>query len=225
MAPSRKQIRILIADDHPIFRHGLRALLEREPDFAVVGEAADGSEVIHLARKLRPNILLLDLAMPQLHGLESLRKLSTPELPTRTIVLTVAIETKQIVEALQLGARGILLKDAAAELMIKSIRAVMSGEYWVRRESVRDLVQYLRDLAPTHHPPSQEASLHLTERERQIISAVLAGDTNRDISTKLSIGEDTVKKHLTHIFDKTGTSNRLELAIYAYHHGLIGKHE
>src|SRR5947209_1070151 len=123
-------IRILIADDHPIFRDGLRRLLESEPGFHVVGEGADGEQAFKLARQLKPDVLLLDLAMPHMPGLEVLRELANSPTPVRTILLTAAIERPQIVEALQLGARGVVLKESATELLLKSIRMVMAGEYW-----------------------------------------------------------------------------------------------
>ena len=219
-------VRILIADDHPIFRRGVRALLESEPDFEVADEAADGTEVLEMLPRFRPDVLLLDLAMPRLAGIETLRELAAsstpPAQPLRIVILTVAIEKKQIVESLQLGAHGIILKDAAAQLLIKALRSVIAGQYWVGRESVGDLVAYLRRIsAPA--PIGRDGSPALTSREREILSAVVMGLTNREIAVKLSISEDTVKHHLSRIFDKVGVSHRLELAMYAVNHGLIQK--
>src|SRR2546427_11932769 len=140
-------VRIVIADDHPIFRDGLRRLLEAEPDLKVVGEACDGAEAVKLVRQLRPDILLLDLAMPRHPGLEALREMSSgPSNSVRVILLTAAAEKNQIVEALQLGARGVVLKDSATQLLLKSIHTVMAGEYWGGRERVSNLVEYLRTL-------------------------------------------------------------------------------
>src|SRR3979411_3032203 len=125
-------IRIVIADDHPIFRDGLRRLLEAEADLKVIGEACDGAEAVKLARQLKPDILLLDLAMPRHPGLEALRELSSGSANSvRVILLTAAAEKNQIVEALHLGARGVVLKDSATQLLLKSIHTVMAGEYWV----------------------------------------------------------------------------------------------
>src|SRR5580658_8973011 len=132
-------IRIVIADDHPIFRDGLRRLLESEGDMKVVGEACDGREAVKLASEIKPDILLLDLAMPHHTGLDALRDLNTgggAVSSVRIILLTAAVEKKQVVEALQLGARGVVLKDSATQLLLKSIHAVMAGEYWVGRDSV-----------------------------------------------------------------------------------------
>lgn len=215
-------IRILIADDHPIFRDGLRRLLEAEPKFVVVGEACDGAEAVNLARQLKPDILLLDLAMPRHPGLEALREMNSSSGPhsVRIILLTAAAEKNQIVEALQLGARGVVLKDSATQLLLKSIDTVMAGEYWVGRESVSNLVQYLRTLVQSSGEEARQKRFGLTPRELEIVSAVVAGYANKEIAEYFKISEDTVKHHLSNIFDKLGVSTRLELALFAVNQSL-----
>src|SRR5216684_895137 len=213
-------VRILIADDHPIFRDGLKRLLESERDFKVVGEACDGVEAVNMVRQLKPEILLLDLAMPRRPGLEALRDMSTDAAPVRVILLTAAAEKEQIVEALQLGARGVVLKDSATQILLKSIRAVMNGEYWVGRESVSNLVQYLRGLIGSASNTARQRRYGLTPRELEIVSAVVAGYANKEIAEHFKISEDTVKHHLSNIFDKIGVSTRLELALFAVNQAL-----
>lgn len=213
-------MRILIADDHPIFRDGLKRLLESEGEFKVIGEACDGVEAVGMARQLIPEVMLLDLAMPRRQGLDTLREIASDAGSVRVILLTAAAEKEQIVEALQLGARGVVLKDSATQILLKSIRAVMNGEYWVGRESVSNLVQYLRTLVTPVSTFPQRNKYRLTPRELEIIAAVVAGFANKEIAQYFKISEDTVKHHLSNIFDKVGVSSRLELALFAVNQSL-----
>jgi two-component system, NarL family, nitrate/nitrite response regulator NarL len=221
MTPPGERIRVLIADDHPILREGLRRLLEDDGGFEVVGQASDGLEAVRLAGELQPDVLLLDVAMPRASGLDALRELSTSERAPRVLILTVAIEDAQVLEALELGARGVVLKEAATELLFKAIRSVVAGQYWVGRDTVTDIVRLLRErraAAATRRAPTPAE--RLTPRERGIVALVAAGASNREVAEKLSLAEDTVKHHISNIFDKVGVSNRAELAAYAAGHGL-----
>ena len=219
MPEQTKPIRIVIADDHPIFREGLRRLLEIEPDFAVVGEACDGHEAVARVAALQPEVLLLDLAMPGASGLETLRRLAETGDTVYSIVLTASIDREEAIQALKLGARGVVLKAAATPLLLKCIRAVVAGEYWVEHEQVQDLVKSLRRFASPQAGDRPPAST-LTRREHQVVLAVLEGASNREIAQKLGVGEQTVKNYLSAVFDKLGVSSRLELALYAVHHRL-----
>ena len=186
----------------------------------VIGEACDDVEEVTLARQLAPEVMLLDLAMPRRQGLDALRELASDARAVRVILLTAAAEKEQIVEALQLGARGVVLKDSATQILLKSIRAVMQGEYWVGRESVSNLVQYLRTLVSPSAGFPQRNKYRLTPRELEIIAAVVAGFANKEIAQYFKISEDTVKHHLSNIFDKVGVSSRLELALFAVNQSL-----
>jgi len=213
-------IRVLIADDHPVFRQGLLSIFRNETEFKVIGEATDGRQALDLTQKLNPDILLLDLVMPHLTGLETLRELSGS--PVRTIVLTASIEKEQIAQALQLGARGILLKDASTDVLLKGIRTVMNGQFWVGEDKVTDLVEILRSYMPaSEKPKADRKTFGLTARELDVVAAIVSGFTNREIAQKFSISEQTVKHHLRNIFDKVGVSNRLELALFAINHQLV----
>lgn len=206
--------RVLIADDHPLFRSGLRHLLEGERDFSVCGEAGDGAEAARKVRRLQPDLLLLDVSMPGAGGLEALHELSEDEsIATTTLILTAAIERDQLVTALQLGARGVVMKDAPSQLLLKAIRGVLAGEYWLGRERVASLVHALRPLTRPGGVPAHDHGL--TEREMLIVSGVVAAFGNRDLASTLGISEKTVKQHLTNIFDKLGVSSRVELAMFA----------
>lgn len=220
MNSPRKEIGILIAEDHPIFRVGLRRVLEAQRGFCVVGEAVDGEQALELARQLKPKVLLLDIRMPRLSGLEVLRKLKSLGTPICTLVLTVGLEREQMVEALQQGARGILLKHAAAGMLMEGIRSVLAGQYWVCGESVPDLAQAIREFRPCPDTIEGRPKFCLTRRETEIIALVEAGYTNKDIAKKLVLGEQDVKDHLINIFDKLGVSNRLELVLFSIDHHL-----
>ena len=216
-------VRILIADDHPIFRDGLRRLLEAESDLSVVGQAVDAAEAIQLAGTLHPDIMLLDVAMPKISGLEALEMLvDMPDAPA-VILLTAAIDRADIVKALQVGARGVVLKESATAMLLKAIRVVMEGGYWVGRESVSDLMLALRTLGPVPERPEALPAHSLTPREIQIVGLILAAAGNKKIADTLNISEKTVKHHLTNIFEKLGVSNRLELALFAAQHNLLPK--
>jgi len=221
MEESAPIISIVISDDHALFREGLRKLLEAEPGMRVVGEAVDGEETLRIVGEVKPHVLLLDLSLPRLNGLEVLAELGKVGAQTRTIMLTAAIEREQVIEALQLGVRGIVLKHSALQLLLKCIRCVNEGQFWVGQESVSDLIHALRRMKPSHSASSATRTYGLSSREMEVIALIVAGYTNKDLARELGISENTAKHHLTNIFDKLGVSNRLELVLYAVDHGLV----
>ncbi|HUI41447.1 MAG TPA: response regulator transcription factor [Terriglobia bacterium] len=221
MSTPEPKVRIILADDHPIFRDGLRKLLEAEIGFEVIGEAGDGEEAVDVARRLEPDVLLLDFSMPRRNGLEALRGLGSLCDTVRPILLTAFVDRADALEALRLGARGVVLKESATEVLLTSVRSVMAGEYWVECESVSGIAQALRLLTPAPGDQARPPRFSLTARELEIVAVVVAGCTNKDIAAKFSLSQQTVKHHLTNIFDKLGVSSRLELALFATHHRLV----
>ena len=221
MADSTLPPRVLIAGSQPIFRAGLAKLLEAEPGFTVVGQASSATEAVGLARELMPDVMLLELTEPSLVGLESLRELTASPMPCRVILLSAPFQSGQILEAFALGVRGVVTKEATTDLLFNSIRSVMAEGYWVQHETASELLEYLHlnRLRAADQQRSQE-KFHLTLREMQVIALVTAGYANKNIAQRLSLSDNTVKHHLSNIFDKLGVSDRLELALFAIHHRL-----
>ena len=217
-----RPVQILIADDDPIVRQVVRAVLGENAGCVVLGEAEDGRQACDMVAQHAPDILLLDLLMPHLPGLETLRQLTAGATGAHTILLCSAISNRQVLEALQLGARGVVLKHDVAELL-PAIEAVMAGKYWIRGKSVSNVVQVVDDLMRAGKESAAANRFRLTARELQIIALITQGYTNRDLGQALRITEETVKRHLTNIYNKVGMSNRLELALFAIEHSLARK--
>ena len=218
MTKAKQVVRILVADDHAIFRDGLRKLLEGADDVQIIGEASNGVECTKMLAKLKPDILLLDLRMPEKDGLGVLEEINFDSLPTRVIVLTAAEDDRDVVRAMRLGARGVVLKQSASDLFLKSIRKVADGEIWLDNRMTAEVIDAFKKSAEAGQ--RREKPL-LSDREKEIVQLVAQGFRNREIGEKLFISEQTVKNHLHNIFDKLGVSDRLELALYAIHHRLI----
>ena len=202
--------RLVIADAQPLFVLGVRTLLSTEPTMHVVGEASDAGQALQLAIRTQPDVLLLDLSLERGACLEILSRLAALNIATRTVVMTTAIDSSDLRTALVWGARGILLKHCDGELLLKCVRQVMKGEYWIGRDNVADLVDALQQSAKT-----DETASNLSQRERQIVSAVLKGASNKDIAWQLGLEEQTIKNHLRRIFAKLHVANRVELAVHA----------
>jgi DNA-binding NarL/FixJ family response regulator len=195
-------------------------MLGEKDGFEVVGEASDGDEAVAQTQELEPDILLLDVQMPRLPGLEAMRSIMTGTPTVKILLLTSTITTKQIIEALQIGARGIVLKDALVGHLQTAIRTVISGDYWIGGKRVVNLVSALHSLMQEAAVP-QHKTFGLTPRELEVVGTIVEGCSNRDIARQFGLSEETVKRHLSNIFDKTGVSTRLELALFAIAHQLV----
>ena len=210
-------IRLVLADDHPIVLHGLQQLLARQTGFAVVAVCADGASAIDAVRAHRPDVLVLDLRMTGRNGLDVLRALADDAIPCRTILLTAAVRDEEVVEAMQLGAMGLVLKDASPDTLVECIRRVHQGEQWIEHETATRAFKAVLE----RESALSEARAVLTPREIEIVKMVAKGLRNRVIAERLAISEGTVKVHLHNIYDKFSVDGRLELVLCAQEMGLI----
>jgi len=210
-------IRLVLADDHPIVLNGLERLFELESDFQVLAKCTDGKTAVEAVIKHRPDVLLLDLGMPVKDGLTVLRELKAANLPTRAVVLTASLEEDDLVEAVQLGARGFLVKGLAPDLVVKCVRKVYAGEPWLER----GLLVRAAEKMSRREAGTREVSKVLTARELELVRMVALGLRNKGIAEALSISEGTVKIHLHNIYDKLDLDGRVALMLYAQDKGLI----
>lgn len=215
-----KPISVLIIDDHTLFRSGIRLLLQRQDGFEVVGEAGDGLEGVKLAKRLEPDVVLLDLHMPGVGGLEAL-KLLQEELPqVQVVMLTVSEDAQDLLEALRIGARGYLLKNIETDFLLDAIRRAAAGESVMSPQMANRLADAVR--APQSNTKTSPAA-KLSPREAEIIAMLAAGASNKEIARRLELAESTVKIHVQGILRKLNLSSRVQAAVYAVEHGLMEK--
>ena len=211
------QITVLIADDHALFREALHLLLAQEGDIQVVGEATDGQQALIMTEAFQPDILLLDVRMPGVNGLDALPRIRAKSPGTKVLMLSGYPEDDFIVEALQLGAKGYLSKSLTRADLVKAIRATHAGELWAERkmlmQTLKSLLQKVNNL---HVSPSPETGEALTDREHEIVKWVIQGMTNKEIAAQLGISDKTVKTHLSNIFGKLKVSRRIQLVLYRF---------
>ena len=206
-------IRILLVDDHTLFRSGVRALLQRQTDIEIAGEAGEGAEALKLIRSLKPDLVLLDLNMPGLSGLEVL-KLALEENPQQAIImLTLSEDSRDLMVALQTGARGYLLKNSNVDYLVNAIRMVATGGTAIQPEMAGSLAAGLRQMRKDEQEPEEKE--HLTAREKEVLKLVAAGQSNKEIARELDIGESTVKFHIQSILRKLNLTSRVQAAVYA----------
>jgi DNA-binding NarL/FixJ family response regulator len=217
-----KRIRVLLADDQSLFRDGLRALLSLQPDFEICGEAAHGADAVRLAQELQPHVVLMDLRMPQLGGVEATRRLRGAQPGCRVIVLTTFDDDDEVFEALRAGAIGYLLKDTPAEKLADAIRAAVRGESFLQPSIAAKVVAEFNRLSHAR-PATSRPSLAepLSRRECEVLRQLAEGKSNKEIGAALALAEGTVKNHLSNIFGKLGVLDRTQAALMARELGLI----
>ena len=210
-------IRLVLADDHPIVLQGLQQLFERHDDFQVVASCPDGTTALAAVIEHQPDVLVMDLRMPGKNGLDVLRVLSSGRSSCRTILLTAIVRDDEVMEAVKLGVRGIVLKESSPEVLVDCVRRVYRGEQWLERETVTRALQRVLN----RDGVERDAGESLTPREIEIVRMVAQGMRNKVIAERLSISEGTVKVHLHNVYEKLGVDGRLELVLSAQQKGLI----
>ncbi|MCA1644870.1 MAG: response regulator transcription factor [Chloroflexi bacterium] len=209
-----RPIRVLIVDDHGLVREGLRAYLELEPDIQVIGEARDGVEGVHRAQELQPDVILMDLVMPNMDGLDATARIREQQPDTRIIILTSFLDDERVVPAIRAGATSYLLKDVAAQDLARAIRGARAGQAQLHPEVARRLMQQVTS------PRKPDAGAQLTEREREVLRLLADGRSNKEIARLLVVSERTVKGHVSNILGKLGLQDRTQAALFAVRNGL-----
>ncbi|MCZ0991055.1 response regulator [Streptomyces diastatochromogenes] len=212
---------VLIVDDQALSRMGFSMLMEQHPDMTVVGEAANGAEAVRATAELRPDVVLMDVRMPGMDGIEATRRIVESGGRSRILVLTTFNLDEYAYEALRAGASGFLLKDAMPEEVVAGIRAVAAGDAVISPGLTRKLIDAFSDRLPGHSPQQQRRLADLTDRERQVLTAVASGWTNSEIAERLHLAESTVKSHINRILTKIGARDRVQAVIFAYDTGLV----
>ena len=216
-------ISVLIADDQPLMRAALRMYLEAESDIDVVGEAGDGEKAVALAEQLRPVVVVMDIRMPNLDGVEATRRLTTRNNgdSVRVLVITTFDLDDYVVEALRAGASGFLLKDATADELVHAVRVVAAGDALLAPAVTRRLLDQYAHRLPPPTPPRSQSVKNLTNREHQVLALVTRGYSNSAIAQELHLAESSVKTHVSHLLHKLGLTDRVQLVVFAYENGLV----
>ncbi len=212
------KISVLIADDHPMLRQGLKQILELERDIVVVAQATDGSEAVRYAEEYKPDVILMDINMPGINGLQAIDEIKQKKLPSKIIVLTIHEDREYLFKTLQMGAEGYVLKDAEPTVLIEAIRNVKAGQSYIQPNMTTELVKEFNRV--TLHDKEKREDNNLTSRELEVLELIAEGMINKEIAKKLYISEKTVKNHVSNIFKKLNVSDRTQAAIYAFKHNI-----
>ncbi|AEE95856.1 response regulator [Mahella australiensis] len=213
------KIKVMIADDHPLMRQGLERILSLEPDIDVIAQAANGSEVIEKTKSIIPDVILMDINMPVMNGLETIKVLKSNKCPSRIIMLTVHNDKQYLLESLKLGACGYILKDAEVDQLVEAIHKAYRGQLYVQTEMANPVLKEDQASPLYGFNVGIRYDDDLTQREREVLALVAKGLSNGEIAKKLFISEKTVKNHLSSIFRKLNVSDRTQAAVYAIKHG------
>lgn len=215
------RIRILLVDDQALFREGIRTILSLQPGIEVVGEAANGTEAVEQAQRLHPHVVLMDLRMPLLGGVEATRRIHAQQPESRIIVLTTFDDDEEVFDALRAGAAGYLLKDAPSETLVEAIRAAAQGGSFLQPSVAAKVVAEFARLSRPSAAPQKPLAEALSDREREVLRQLAAGKSNKEIAVALDIAEGTVKNHMTNILGKLGVQDRTQAALLARELGLL----
>ena len=212
------KIRVLIADDHTMVRQGIKQILELENDMTVIAQAPNGEEAIKLAKECNPDVILMDINMPGMNGLQAIKEIKEDNIPSKVIVLTIHDDREYLFKTIQMGAEGYVLKDAEPEVLVDAIRSVNNGQPYIQANMTRELVREFNKI--TLHDKAKTEENNLTAREMEVLELIAEGLINKEIAKRLYISEKTVKNHVSNIFRKLNVSDRTQAAIYAFKHNL-----
>ncbi|MGE4283017.1 MAG: response regulator [Clostridia bacterium] len=214
-----KKIRILIADDHLMVRQGLKQIVELQENMVVVAQASNGEEAVKLAHDIQPDVILMDINMPKLNGIQAIAQLKQERCPARVIILTIHAEREYLIKTVQLGASGYVLKDADSDVLIEAIQSVYQGESYIQPNLTTDLIKEFTQ--GTMEEQRYKRDNQLTQREVEVLELIAEGMLNKEIAARLYISEKTVKNHVSNIFKKLNVCDRTQAAIYAFKHNIM----
>ncbi|HHV30049.1 response regulator [Acetivibrio mesophilus] len=212
------KIRVVIADDHAMVREGLKQILELEKDIVVVAQASNGEEAVKLAKEHQPDVVLMDINMPGMNGLQAIKEIKTENIPTKIIVLTIHEDREYLFKTLQMGAEGYVLKDVDSAVLVEAIRSVNKGQSYIQSNMTKELVKEFNRV--TINEKGRNPENNLTARELEVLELIAEGLINKEIARRLFISEKTVKNHVSNIFKKLNVSDRTQAAIYAFKHNI-----